>query len=120
MILAKAVKELPKSVKIWIQAAKYETDDKGKKKIFRRALEFIPNSEELWKLAVELEEPEDARILLSRAVECIPHCVDMWLALAQLETFENARKVLNTASKAIPTEPLIWINASKLEEEQLS
>ena len=32
-------------------------------------LEHIPNAVRLWKAAVELEEPEDARILLSRAVE---------------------------------------------------
>jgi hypothetical protein len=33
-------------------------------------LEIIPNSAALWKAAVELEEPEDARIMLARAVEC--------------------------------------------------
>ena len=41
------------------------------------ALEQIPNSVRLWKLAVELEEPDDARILLSRAVECCPQSVDV-------------------------------------------
>ena len=50
----------------------------------------------LWKLAVELEDPEDARILLARAVECCPSSTELWLALARLETYENARKVLNT------------------------
>lgn len=43
--------------------------------------------------AVELEAPEDARVMLTRAVECVPHSVDMWLALARLETYENAKKV---------------------------
>ena len=52
----------------------------------------------LWKLAVELEDPEDARILLGRAVECCPSSTELWLALARLETYENARKVLNTVS----------------------
>lgn len=32
-------------------------------------LENVPTAVRLWKAAVELEEPEDARILLSRAVE---------------------------------------------------
>ena len=41
------------------------------------ALENIPNSVRLWKLAVELEEEEDARIMLSRAVECCPTSVEV-------------------------------------------
>lgn len=70
----------------------------------------------MWKAAVELEEPEDARILLSRAVECCPTSVELWLALARLETYENARKVLNKARENIPTDRQIWITAAKLEE----
>ena len=41
------------------------------------ALENIPNSVRLWKLAVELEDEEDARIMLSRAVECCPTSVEV-------------------------------------------
>jgi len=41
------------------------------------ALENIPNSVKLWKLAVELEDEEDARIMLSRAVECCPTSVEV-------------------------------------------
>jgi len=84
--------------------------------VYRKALEHIPNSVRLWKAAVELEEPEDARILLSRAVECCPTSVELWLALARLETYENARKVLNKARENIPTDRQIWITAAKLEE----
>ena len=58
-----------------------------------KALEQIPSSVRIWKAAVELEEPADARILLSRAVECCPTSVELWLALARLENYENARKV---------------------------
>ena len=75
-----------------------------------------PDSVRLWKAAVELEEPEDAKILLSRAVECCPTSVELWLALARLETYENARKVLNKAREKIPTDRQIWITAAKLEE----
>ena len=57
------------------------------------ALEKIPTSVRLWKAAIELEEVEDAKILLNRSVECCPLSVDLWLALARLETYENARKV---------------------------
>lgn len=57
------------------------------------ALENIPNSVRLWKVAVELEDPDDARILLARSVECCPHSTELWLALAKLESYENARKV---------------------------
>jgi len=35
----------------------------------------------LWKALVELEEPEDARILLSRAVECCPLSVEVFQQL---------------------------------------
>ena len=45
------------------------------------ALENIPNSVRLWKALVELEEPEDARILLSRAVECCPLSVEVRIVL---------------------------------------
>ena len=50
---------------------------------FFQALEQMPTSVRLWKAAVELEEPEDARILLSRAVECCPTAVELWIALAR-------------------------------------
>lgn len=70
----------------------------------------------MWKAAVELENPEDARILLSRAVECCSTSVELWLALARLETYENARKVLNKARENIPTDKQIWTTAAKLEE----
>lgn len=65
---------------------------------------------------VQLEEPDEARVLLARAVECVPHAVDMWLALARLESYANARRVLNDARKQLPAEPAIWITAAKLEE----
>ena len=96
--------------------AELEPDSNRKKAVLRRALELIPSSVKLWRVAVELEDVEDARILLGRAVECVPHSVDMWLALARLETYENARRVLNQAREAIPTEPAIWLTAAKLEE----
>lgn len=65
---------------------------------------------------MELEAPEDARIMLARAVECCPTSNELWLALARLETYDNARKVLNKAREHIPTDRLIWITAAKLEE----
>lgn len=88
----------------------------AKRRVYRKALEHIPNSVRLWKAAVELENPEDAKILLSRAVECCPTSVELWLALARLETYENARKVLNKARENIPTDRQIWVTAAKLEE----
>jgi len=41
------------------------------------ALEQIPNSVALWKAAIELENEEDAKIMLSRAVECCPTNVEV-------------------------------------------
>ncbi|KAL7639680.1 UNVERIFIED_CONTAM: hypothetical protein RMT77_010183 [Armadillidium vulgare] len=115
-VIAQAVQTLPYSPRIWIKGADLETELKAKKRVYRKALEQIPNSELLWKLAVELEEEEDAKILLSRAVECCPTSVDLWLALARLETYENSRKVLNKARENNPKDRLIWITAAKLEE----
>ncbi|XP_048590658.1 pre-mRNA-processing factor 6 [Nematostella vectensis] len=115
-VVAQAVRQLPQSVRLWIKAAAVETEIVAKKRVYRKALEHIPNSVRIWKAAVELEEPEDARIMLSRAVECCPTSVELWLALARLETYENARKVLNKARENIPTDRLIWITAAKLEE----
>ncbi len=78
-VVAKAVREIPGSVRLWIKASQLETEMKAKKRVFRKALEQIPNSVRLWKAAVELEGEEDARILLSRAVECCPTSVEVKL-----------------------------------------
>ncbi|XP_039656363.1 pre-mRNA-processing factor 6 [Perca fluviatilis] len=115
-VVAQAVRHLPGSVRIYIRAAELETDIRAKKRVLRKALENVSKSVRLWKTAVELEEPEDARIMLSRAVECCPTSVELWLALARLETYENARRVLNKARENIPTDRHIWITAAKLEE----
>ncbi|CAJ0586620.1 unnamed protein product, partial [Mesorhabditis spiculigera] len=115
-IVATAVGHIPHSVRIWIKAADLEMDLKAKKKVFRKALEQIPTSVKLWKAAVSLEDPEDARILLTRAVECCSASTELWLALARLETYENARRVLNKAREHIPTDRQIWLSAARLEE----
>jgi pre-mRNA-processing factor 6 len=117
-ILATAVRRIPTSVKIFLRAADLETNDTAKKAVLRKALEANPTSVTLWKAAIELEDAEDARILLSVAVERVPQSIEMWLALARLETYENARKVLNDARKALPAERAVWIAAAKLEESQ--
>ena len=118
LVLAEAVRYLPRSIKLWTIAADYETGTEEKKAVLRKALTLIPNSETLWKAAIALEEPEDARIMLARAVECVPKCLDLWLGLARLENYDNARKVLNDARIALPSEPLVWITAARLEETQ--
>uniref|UniRef100_A0A673FP02 Pre-mRNA-processing factor 6 n=1 Tax=Sinocyclocheilus rhinocerous TaxID=307959 RepID=A0A673FP02_9TELE len=105
-VVAQAVRHLPQSVRIYISAAELETDIRAKKRPYLYGL----------LVSFELEEPEDARIMLSRAVECCPTSVELWLALARLETYENARRVLNKARENIPTDRHIWITAAKLEE----
>lgn len=69
-----------------------------KQRVLRKALEHVPSSVKLWKMATELANSEDARVLLARAVECCPQHTELWLALARLESYENARKVLNRVS----------------------
>ena len=66
-------------------------------KVLKRALEFVPNSELLWKELIELSSEGEARILLHKAVECIPSQLEFWLALAKLETYDNGKLVLNKA-----------------------
>ncbi|CAG11265.1 unnamed protein product, partial [Tetraodon nigroviridis] len=111
-LLLKSVRETnPHHPPAWIASARLE-EVTGK----IQTLENVSKSVRLWKTAVELEEPEDARIMLSRAVECCPTSVELWLALARLETYENARRVLNKARENIPTDRHIWITAAKLEE----
>jgi len=117
-ILASAVRHIPRAVNIFIRAAEFEHHDETKKAILRKGLELNPTSVLLWKNAIELEDAEDAKILLSVAVEKVPSCVEMWLALSKLESYENARKVLNQARRALPIERSIWIAAAKLEESQ--
>ena len=47
-------------------------------RLFRAAVEHIPNSVRLWKVTVNLEtNPADARIILSRAVEVTPLSVEL-------------------------------------------
>uniref|UniRef100_A0A7N2LSQ3 Pre-mRNA splicing factor n=1 Tax=Quercus lobata TaxID=97700 RepID=A0A7N2LSQ3_QUELO len=115
-VIAKGVKSIPNSVKLWLQAAKLEHDEMNKSRVLRKGLEHIPDSVRLWKAVVELANEEDARLLLHRAVECCPLHVELWLALARLETYDHAKKVLNRARERLPKEPAIWITAAKLEE----
>ncbi|EJK53934.1 hypothetical protein THAOC_26535 [Thalassiosira oceanica] len=116
-ILAAAARRMPTCVKVYLRAADLENHDFAKKAVLRKALEANPNSVTLWKAAIDLEDADDARVLLSVAVEKVPHSIEIWLALARLESYENARKVLNQARKHLPTERSIWIAAAKLEEE---
>ena len=60
-----------------MKAVDLEEETSAKKRVLRKALENIPSSVRLWKAAVELEEPADARVLLGRAVECCPHSVEV-------------------------------------------
>ncbi|MCO5550525.1 hypothetical protein L7F22_004012 [Adiantum nelumboides] len=115
-VLARGVKAIPNSVKLWMQAAKLEDDDVKKSRVLRKALEHIPDSVRLWKAVVELANEDDARVLLARATECCPLHVELWLALARLESYDQAKKVLNRAREMLPTEPAIWITGAKLEE----
>ena len=74
---------MPKSKKLWLQAALKENDLKLRAKIYRKALEQLPREVELWKACVQLEQSDEAKQLLAKAVQCVPHAVDLWLALAK-------------------------------------
>ncbi|CAK7269051.1 U4/U6 x U5 tri-snRNP complex subunit Prp1 [Sporothrix epigloea] len=118
IIAAEAIKANRRSVRLWVEAMKLETEPLSKKRVVRKALDHLPESEALWKEAVNLEEnSEDARLLLAKATELIPASIDLWLALARLETPKNAKAVLNKARKAVPTSHEIWIAAARLQEQ---
>ncbi|KAI6381021.1 hypothetical protein MCOR25_001322 [Pyricularia grisea] len=118
IIAADAIKANMRSVRLWVEAMKLESDPMSKKRVIRRALDHIPESEALWKEAVNLEDDQDnARLLLAKATELIPASIDLWLALARLETVDGAKAVLNKARKAIPTSHEIWIAAARLQEQ---
>ena len=118
IVAANAIKNNDRSVRLWIEAMKIESDILSKKRVMRRALDAVPQSVAMWKEAVNLEEnPVDARLLLAKATEMIPLSVDLWLALARLESPENAQVILNKAHKAVPTSSEIWIAAARLQEQ---
>eukprot|EP00980_Cylindrotheca_fusiformis_P017965 scaffold5707_cov112-Cylindrotheca_fusiformis.AAC.4 len=117
-ILATAVRRIPNSVKLFLKATDLEELIESKRAVLRKAIEANPTSITLWKHAVELEDEDDAKVLLSVAVERVPTAVELWLALARLETYDNARRVLNQARRALPSDRSIWIAAAKLEESQ--
>ena len=141
IIAAEAIKQNDSSVRLWVevcalffspgainmeistsanscpQAKNLEDDLRAKKRVLRQALDHIPQSVAIWKEAVSLEEPVDARLMLHKATEIIPLSVELWLALARLETSETAQIVLNKARKAIPTSHEIWIAAGRLQEQ---
>jgi pre-mRNA-processing factor 6 len=52
------VQNIPKSKKLWILASEKEQDVLLKQKVLRKALEHLPGEEDLWKMLVELEQPE--------------------------------------------------------------
>ena len=66
-ILAKAIHQMPKSKKLWLQAAQKEGDmypkesNAKKLEVLRRALEFIPQDVDLWKQTIALAEKDEAK-----------------------------------------------------------
>lgn len=80
---------MPKSKKLWLQAANRETDKRSE--ILLKALEHIPNDVDLWKEATAGADDSKAKTLLYKAVQCVPHSTELWLALAKLETYDNAK-----------------------------
>ena len=115
-VIARGVKSIPNSVKLWMQASKLEYDNANRSRVLKKRLKHIPDSVRLWKAVVELFNEEDVRLFLHRAMECCPLHVELWLALARLETCQSAKKVLNRARERLSKKSSIWITAAKLEE----
>ncbi|KCV71157.1 hypothetical protein H696_02107 [Fonticula alba] len=117
IILANALRRIPTSVTLWMEACQLEGSVEQRRRVLRRALDHIPQSLRLWREAVELEEnPEDAKALLAHAVECVPDSVELWLAYARLETFDRAAKILNAARRACPGKIEVFVAGCQLQE----
>ncbi|ODV84953.1 hypothetical protein CANARDRAFT_28689 [[Candida] arabinofermentans NRRL YB-2248] len=119
VIVAEAIRYNSKSPKLWLKAAELENEKISKKRVLRKALEFLPTNVELWLQTAKYEENNDMAIkMLTKATELIPTAIELWLKLAELETTENAKRVLNSARKAVNAAQshTIWIEAAKLEE----
>nr|DAD29707.1 TPA_asm: hypothetical protein HUJ06_031175 [Nelumbo nucifera] len=60
VVIARGVKSIPNSLKLWMQVVKLEHDGVNKSRVLRKGLEHIPYSVRLWKAVVELANEEDA------------------------------------------------------------
>jgi len=78
----------------------------------------------LWKTAVELEEPEDARIMLSRAVECCPTSVEVLSSPSpypinddDLLIHTQLSIIITPLSRSLPSPPppQLWLALARLE-----
>jgi pre-mRNA-processing factor 6 len=118
VIAAQAVRQLPKVPSIWLAAADLETTSAAKKKIFRQALDVLPQSVQIWKALInETEDIESVRLLFAKACEEVKLDESLWIGYARVSSSEHAQQVLNQARKAIPTSHNIWIQACRLAEE---
>ena len=64
-MLIEGLRYLPASEKLWIFAARRETENKDmKSKILRKGLENIPTSVKLWRELIEIESMDEAKNLL--------------------------------------------------------
>lgn len=117
-ILGRAVRNVPKSLVVWLKAVELEDDDSGKRRVLHKALQIIPQSASLWQAAVDLENPSGAKNLLIRAVEAAPKAVELWLALAKLEPYPIAKQVLKRAQDQNPGNLSIIVTEAQLEEAE--
>ena len=76
-LVTQAVKACPKSGKLWLLAANIEKSNDRKIKIYKMALQSLPQNEKIWKELVSLAPSDaDAKEWLLSAVECVP--VDLY------------------------------------------
>lgn len=121
LIVADALKMIPKSEKLWITAVELEnsSDIMSKRRVLMRALESLPNSVNIWKELVNLEdEKEDVKRMLQKATELCPQEWDFWLTLINLSEYKEAKTLLNKARKILKYNHKVWITALKLEERE--
>lgn len=120
-IVNEALRLNSSSEALWFQAAELENpaDLLSRRKIFMKALEFLPSSSKLWKALIDLEtDDEDVKRLLQKATQLCPEDWSLWLALLKLSSYTDSKKVLNSARKQLPKNPHVWVAALQLEERE--
>ncbi|WVQ82167.1 hypothetical protein IAT38_004295 [Cryptococcus sp. DSM 104549] len=120
-LLQNLIQSNPKHAPGWIAAASLEVHAKkmvAARKIIAEGCEKCPKSEDVWFHAAELNNPENAKVILGKAIQHVPQSVKIWLKAAALETDVAAKKrVLRKALEFIPNSVSLWKETVNLEDD---
>lgn len=118
ILVANAIRFLPKSTALWVKAIQFETERSNKYRVVRKAIKEIPYSLELWKMAVKFEQDKSEVVrILKKALEFLPGCHDFWLALIDLAPYSEVKTLLNNMTSNRKDDKNLYIFIATLEEK---